>query len=128
MQKMIHAIRSVIRTQAPSNLGWKASRVGFIRQATRTVSSDPGSKHNMDKAENPNQQAGTGDVMSHSFGEGYASRSDEEGFGGVYSDNQKLPNKIEQDQLIHENNPAYDKTQGSEVKEKERARHQPSSH
>lgn len=67
------------------------------------------------------------DVMSHSFGDGYATRSDEEGFGGVYSDNQSLPNKIEQDQLIHENNPAYDKTQGSEVKEKERARHQPNA-
>ncbi|XP_050384046.1 uncharacterized protein LOC126800684 [Argentina anserina] len=124
---MINAISSVIRAQASSYLGRKASRVGFIRQATTIVSSDPGSKHNMDKAENPNQKTGTGDVMSHSFGEGYATRSDEEGFGGVYSDNQKLPNKVEQDQMIHENNPAYDKTQGSEVKEKERARHQPNA-
>lgn len=31
--------------------------------------------------------------MSHSFGEGYATRSDEEGFGGVYSDqNQSFRN------------------------------------
>ncbi|KAG2535606.1 hypothetical protein PVAP13_9NG126800 [Panicum virgatum] len=29
----------------------------------------------------------TGDVMSHSFGEGYSTRSDEEGFGGVYGGN-----------------------------------------
>lgn len=63
------------------------------------------------------------DAMSHSFGEGYATRSDEEGFGGVFSGNQSLP-KTEQDQLIHENHPAYDKTQGSEVKEKEKGRHQ----
>ena len=27
------------------------------------------------------------DVMSHSFGEGYSTRSDEEGFGGVYGGN-----------------------------------------
>ncbi|XP_004287902.1 PREDICTED: uncharacterized protein LOC101303361 [Fragaria vesca subsp. vesca] len=122
---MITAISSVIRTQTPSYLGRKASQVGFIRQARTIVSSDPGSKHNMDKAENPNQKTATGDVMSHSFGEGYATRSDEEGFGGIYSDNQRLPNKVEQDQMIHANNPAYDKTQGSEVKEKEKARHQP---
>lgn len=63
------------------------------------------------------------DAMSHSFGEGYATRSDEEGFGGVFSRNQSLP-KTQQDQLIHENHPAYDKTQGSEVKEKEKGRHQ----
>ncbi|TQD70936.1 hypothetical protein C1H46_043519 [Malus baccata] len=73
----------------------------------------------MDKAQGPNQK--TGDVMSQSFGEGYATRSDEEGFGGVFSDNQTLP-KTEQDQLIHANHPAYDMTQGSEVKEKEKGR------
>ena len=31
------------------------------------------------------------DTMSHSFGEGYATRSDEEGFGGVYGGNQSKP-------------------------------------
>ncbi|CAB4287657.1 unnamed protein product [Prunus armeniaca] len=77
----------------------------------------------MDKTQNPNQQK-TGDAMSHSFGEGYATRSDEEGFGGVFSGNQSLPKTQQQDQLIHENHPAYDKTQGSEVKEKEKGRHQ----
>ncbi|CAN6698580.1 unnamed protein product [Malus baccata var. baccata] len=118
MQKMIHAVKS-LRTQirAPSNSGRIASGV-VLRQAT-TTSSDPNSKHNMNKAECPDQK--TGDVMSQSFGEGYATRSDEEGFGGVFSDNQTFP-KTEQDQLIHENHPAYDKTQGSEVKEKEKGR------
>jgi hypothetical protein len=43
------------------------------------------------------------DVMSHSFGEGYATRSDEEGFGGIYGSNQSLP-KPEED-AIHENHP-----------------------
>lgn len=28
--------------------------------------------------------------MSHSFGEGYSTRSDEEGFGGVYGGNQSI--------------------------------------
>lgn len=42
--------------------------------------------------------------MSHSFGEGYATRSDEEGFGGIYGGNQSIP-KVEIDKEIHENHP-----------------------
>ncbi|KAJ0869004.1 hypothetical protein HanRHA438_Chr11g0484381 [Helianthus annuus] len=63
------------------------------------------------------------DVMSHSYGEGYATRSDEEGFGGTYGGNQSLSHEDE-DKIVHGNSPEYDKTQGSEVKEKEKARHQ----
>lgn len=63
------------------------------------------------------------DLLSHSFGEGYASRCDDEGFGGIYGGNQSLQ-KTEHGQLVHENHPAYDKSQGSEAKEKEKARHQ----
>ncbi|GAU18513.1 hypothetical protein TSUD_233850 [Trifolium subterraneum] len=78
----------------------------------------------MDKAQKPTgekkETTEHGDVMSHSFGEGYATRSDEEGFGGIYGGNQSL----QKDKSVHENHPDYDKTQGSEVKEKEKARHQ----
>lgn len=42
--------------------------------------------------------------MSHSFGEGYATRSDEEGFGGIYGGNQSIP-KPEHDEPVHENHP-----------------------
>ncbi|KAF8053556.1 hypothetical protein N665_1401s0015 [Sinapis alba] len=81
-----------------------------------TTSSD---QPKMDKKpENPKEK--TGDVMSHSFGEGYATRSDEEGFGGTYGGNQTL----QKDHEVHENHPDYDKTQGSEAKEKERGRNQ----
>ncbi|CDY53845.1 BnaA07g37400D [Brassica napus] len=62
-----------------------------------------------------------GDVMSHSFGEGYATRSDEEGFGGTYGGNQSFQKHKDE---VHENHPDYDKTQGSEAKEKERGRNQ----
>lgn len=55
--------------------------------------------------------------MSHSFGEGYATRSEEEGFGGTYAPNQTLNKEDEEDEVAHEN-------QGSEVKEKERGRNQ----
>ncbi|CAF1922211.1 BnaC02g43990D [Brassica napus] len=62
------------------------------------------------------------DVMSHSFGEGYATRSDEEGFGGTYGGNQTF--QKDNNDKVHENHPDYDKTQGSEAKEKQKARNQ----
>ncbi|XP_039155669.1 uncharacterized protein LOC120287064 [Eucalyptus grandis] len=64
----------------------------------------------------------TGDVMAHSFGEGYSTRSDEEGFGGIYGGNDSC--KVRKAKDIDEDHPEYDKSQGSEVKEKEKARHQ----
>ena len=42
--------------------------------------------------------------MSNSFGEGYATRSDEEGFGGTYGGNQSK-SKIQMDKEINENHP-----------------------
>lgn len=42
------------------------------------------------------------DVMSHSFGEGYATRSDEEGFGGTYGGNQSFQKHKDE---VHENHP-----------------------
>ncbi|XP_077223771.1 late embryogenesis abundant protein isoform X2 [Tasmannia lanceolata] len=88
--------------------------------AGRTLSTQPEeNKEKMDKGQTPPEK--TGDVMSHSFGEGYSTRSDEEGFGGIYSKNQSLGKK-EKDEGVHENHPDYDKSQGSEVKEKEKGR------
>ncbi|CAN7005286.1 unnamed protein product [Brassica oleracea var. botrytis] len=83
------------------------------------------------KPENPNEETGIclvhfvcviADVMSHSFGEGYATRSDEEGFGGTYGGNQTF--QKDNNDKVHENHPDYDKTQGSEAKEKQKARNQ----
>ncbi|POO02540.1 late embryogenesis abundant protein [Trema orientale] len=130
MQRMITTLRSV-RTHTPCitspplppNFGRKAPVVG-LRKATNSTSGEPHSNMDKGKEENPNEK--TGDVMSHSFGEGYATRSDEEGFGGIYGGNQSIP-KAPDDPVIHENHPDYDKTQGSEVKEKEKARHQTSA-
>ncbi|ONK76165.1 uncharacterized protein A4U43_C03F24620 [Asparagus officinalis] len=58
----------------------------------------------------------TEDAMSSSFGEGYATRSDEEGFGGIYPGAQKFKNDEEE---VDQSGPDYGKAQGSEVKEKE---------
>ncbi|KAE9606705.1 hypothetical protein Lal_00025654 [Lupinus albus] len=119
---MLHTFKTLFTYQhisfprsLPSNLSRKTSKVRFC------TNPDTDRSHKMDKnnTQNPNKEASHGDVISHSFGEGYATRSDEEGFGGIYGGNQSLPDKP-----IHENHPDYDKTQGSEVKEKEKARHQ----
>jgi hypothetical protein len=40
--------------------------------------------------------------MTHSFGEGYATRSDEEGFGGVYGQNDPVFNPGTE---VHPNHP-----------------------
>ncbi|XP_010910611.1 uncharacterized protein [Elaeis guineensis] len=61
----------------------------------------------------------TWDAMSHSFGEGYSTRSEEEGFGGIYGGNQSISESGELDDHLD-----YDKSQGSEVKEKEKSRNQ----
>ncbi|OMO56898.1 hypothetical protein CCACVL1_26187 [Corchorus capsularis] len=123
---MNQAIRS-IRAQPPaifssslqSSFGHKSSVVSF--RSVKTTATRTENPQSMDQTQkDPNQK--TGDVMSHSFGEGYATRADEEGFGGIYGDSDQ--DKIQLDKKIHENHPAYDKTQGSEVKEKEKARHQ----
>ncbi|ESR38925.1 hypothetical protein KPL70_019584 [Citrus sinensis] len=129
---MNHAIRSfranppaVLLSSFPSCAAHKASSVE-LRQVT-TLSKKPTNPQNMEtsqKMDPNNPQEKTGDVMSHSFGEGYATRSDEEGFGGIYGGNQFFPNKDDKDKDINENHPAFDKSQGSEVKEKEKARHQ----
>lgn len=42
-------------------------------------------------------------MMSQSFGKGYATRCDEEGFGGTYSGNQFFSTKDQTDQVTHEN-------------------------
>ncbi|XP_023543425.1 uncharacterized protein LOC111803315 [Cucurbita pepo subsp. pepo] len=72
---------------------------------------------NMDDSKNTAKQ--TEDLMTDSFGHAYASRSEEEGFGGIYRSVESTDEGAE-----NEKKPEYDKSQGSEVKEKEKARHQ----
>ncbi|GMN29499.1 hypothetical protein TIFTF001_002449 [Ficus carica] len=132
---MIHAIRSVrISHPLPPNFGHKASLVRFKQVSTSAsaASREPDrssdtTHNNMDKGKEENPKEKFGDVMSHSFGEGYATRSDDEGFGGIYGGSHSIPKDEKDQSCIHENHPEYDKTQGSEVKEKEKARFQTSA-
>lgn len=82
--------------------------------------------------ENPKPKKTTSvDPMSNSYGEGYAIRSDEEGFGGIYGGNQSLHlEECNKGDVAHEKNHSddYDKMQGSEVKEKEKGRNLPNGY
>ncbi|PWA81792.1 hypothetical protein CTI12_AA184770 [Artemisia annua] len=125
-------ISSVIKVTKPSvatlfatsnNFAIKASpAIGTVRfQQASAGQEEP---ENMDKKNKENEEAQKkGDVMSDSYGEGYATRSDEEGFGGTYGSNQSF-SRDDTDKVAHGNSPDYDKSQGSEVKEKEKARNQ----
>ncbi|KAL8473379.1 hypothetical protein ACS0TY_029599 [Phlomoides rotata] len=82
--------------------------------------SGPHQSHQMDPEKQPTHpESETTDTMS-SLGEGYATRSDEEGFGGIYGGNQYFPRKTDHQAPTEK----FDDSQGSEVKEKEKARHQ----
>ncbi|KAL8257197.1 hypothetical protein R6Q59_029238 [Mikania micrantha] len=111
------------------NFAGKASPViGTVRFQQATTGNEK--SRNMEKKQEAKDTGKKGninineDVMSYSFGEGYATRSDEEGFGGIYRGNQSLCRDDDEDKIVHGNCPEYDKTQGSEVKEKEKARNQ----
>lgn len=71
----------------------------------------------MDAQKKPDAEAGARDDMADSFGEAYSTRSSDEGFGGTYA-------TVEHDANAHvEAQHVYDQSQGSEVREEEKARH-----
>ncbi|KAK1357576.1 Late embryogenesis abundant protein [Heracleum sosnowskyi] len=76
--------------------------------------------HNMDEAEKSKPKTEHGDAgMTESFGDGYATRSNEEGFGGIYGGNEE--------EGVHgttAEEKGYEKSQGSHVEEKEKARNE----
>ncbi|CAN0919411.1 hypothetical protein LINGRAHAP2_LOCUS31439 [Linum grandiflorum] len=93
---------------------------GSIRRRVNTLSSDPGSKHNVEKAELPNPKDNKGSPISNSGGEGYATRSDEAGFGtGEYGGNAE--DNVKFDQQFNQDHPAYDKSQGKEASIKDKS-------
>ncbi|GAA0166507.1 hypothetical protein Leryth_018258 [Lithospermum erythrorhizon] len=110
--KMFNSLKSSIRIQPTlfstalqNQIGGKVTKARFMQQA-------PGGRQPEKASIDPKSSSKTTDTMS-SFGEGYASRSDEEGFGGVYGE------KIDDGKTT-----GHDGSQGSVVKEKETSRNQ----
>lgn len=62
------------------------------QQPPRHDNKPAGERDKGDKNARDDTHKTLGDVMSHSFGEGYSTRSDEEGFGGVYGGNDPVFN------------------------------------
>ncbi|CAL5366437.1 unnamed protein product [Camellia sinensis] len=119
---MLNAIRlaraqpqSLLSSPIPYHIGRRSSSSSGLkfRQESNKKSD------NMEQKQNNNPNAKTGDVMSHSFGEGYASRSDEEGFGGTTCEASDAASKIEEDRMIHENHPVH-MTRAKEAKLRKR--------
>ncbi|XP_021848950.1 uncharacterized protein [Spinacia oleracea] len=101
--------------------------VGSVRfvQVNSSGNDDPNKQSNFRNMDNntnkkDEQQDNNLNVMKESFGEGYSTRSDDEGFGGIYGGNDEgnAEMKVVQDPAHHDND------QGSEVKEKEKSRNQ----
>ncbi|XP_057808254.1 uncharacterized protein LOC131022749 [Salvia miltiorrhiza] len=96
------------------------SAIRFVRAASGEMDSKKQTEPESKKQTEPESQ--TLDSMS-SLGEGYATRSDEEGFGGIYRGNQSLSEDGD-DKNVHADALEFDHDQGSHVKEKEKARNQ----
>lgn len=90
----------------------------------------------MDAQKKPDVKAGAktsqshGEDMADSFGDGYSTRSSDEGFGQRYSEDIKFGQTLSEGAEVQhhadthvEIRREYDQSQGSEVKEKEKGRH-----
>ncbi|CAI9118543.1 OLC1v1020130C1 [Oldenlandia corymbosa var. corymbosa] len=125
---MLNALRSlkppspvpVFSPKNPYNFTSRNKTCGIRFQQTAATGNQEDMEKDQSQMKHPREES------MASFGEGYATRSDEEGFGGVYGGNQELPKKDEE-KHVHEKVPDFDTSQGSEVKEKEKARHQKES-
>ncbi|XP_021908183.1 uncharacterized protein LOC110822384 isoform X2 [Carica papaya] len=108
---MIHAFKSVIAQPFPA-ITLRSPPVPryiagsrltpLVRLAHNVVPSQAENRGDMDRSTDPKEKNAfvTSDVMEISFGEGYATRSDEEGFGGIYGGNQRMP-EVDIDKEIH---------------------------
>ncbi|XP_060194437.1 uncharacterized protein LOC132623665 [Lycium barbarum] len=126
---MINAIRLANRAQPPQSLFSNPLPYHIGRNSggeirfRQVVTSAGQPDHNMDQTKKPaadkQEEGKAADTMSSCYGDAYATRSDEEGFGGIYG-----RNKEDEENIIQGKAPEYDPKQGSEVKEKEKARNQ----
>ncbi|KAL7193077.1 hypothetical protein ACSBR2_024820 [Camellia fascicularis] len=99
-------------SRLPYHIGQRSTSGLKFRQAESEVKANQPQK--LDNMEQQQKQTNdhntkTGDLMSHSFGKGYATRSDEEGFGRIYGGNESI-SKEKQDRVIHDNHPCNSPT------------------
>nr|CAD1837339.1 unnamed protein product [Ananas comosus var. bracteatus] len=104
------------RFLSPRGIGRGGATTAAFRSAAFCTAPSPGNREEMENKEK-NDENGHGeddddnhkkkDTMWHSFGVGYGTRSDEEGFGGIYG----RSDDATEDPEHHANHPEYDKSQ-----------------
>ncbi|XP_010548336.1 PREDICTED: uncharacterized protein LOC104819790 [Tarenaya hassleriana] len=101
---MFYAWRSLFRSRHRSQpaICSEAVPVGF--RTRRFVSSRSNCAGLMDEANRPVDK--NIDVIRSSFGETYASRCEEEGYGGIYGQNQSL--LLEKEEIVVQHHPSDD--------------------
>ncbi|PIN00467.1 hypothetical protein CDL12_27029 [Handroanthus impetiginosus] len=95
---MLNSLRA-LRAQ-PSHLARQASRVRFAQAVSGP--SQPDTSEKMEQKEE--QEINSGRKTKSLPGGGYATRSDEQGYGAVHGGNQSIPDEDE-DKIIHGNAP-----------------------
>ncbi|KVI02829.1 hypothetical protein Ccrd_018869 [Cynara cardunculus var. scolymus] len=103
---------SWIFTVSENFAGKVSPTIGNVRshQASASPGSGPAITNqtkptNMEKIQHSQEPTTKGrDVMSHTFGDAYSTRSDEQGFGGAFTGNESL-SSTEQDKIVNANAP-----------------------
>ncbi|OAY69994.1 hypothetical protein ACMD2_06569 [Ananas comosus] len=103
------------RFLSPWGIGRGGATTAAFRSAAFCTAPSPGNREGMENKEKNDENSHGEDDDNHK------KKSDEEGFGGIYG----RSDDATEDHEHHANHPEYDKTQGSEVKEKEKARNLP---
>ncbi|KAH0464589.1 hypothetical protein IEQ34_007375 [Dendrobium chrysotoxum] len=113
-------LRSRLILLKPPWIAFEAAPTNRRSAAFRFCSGSAEQSKEMEKGQEQQKPPATkGDIMSDSFGHEYATRSEEEGFGGIYGSDQTLKTNGDDE----DNNPItleQNEGQGSEILKKEK--------
>ncbi|PKU64147.1 uncharacterized protein LOC110112505 [Dendrobium catenatum] len=116
-------LRSRLILLKTASIAFEAAPTNRRSAAFRFCSGSAEPSKEMEKGQEQQKPPATkGDIMSDSFGHEYATRSEEEGFGGIYGSDQTLKTNGDDE----DNNPftsdQQNEGQGSEMKKEKKAR------
>ncbi|KAI0516663.1 hypothetical protein KFK09_009340 [Dendrobium nobile] len=117
-------LRSRLILLKPPSIAFEAAPTKRRSAAFRFCSGSAEPSKEMEKGQEQQKPPATkGDIMSDSFGHEYATRSEEEGFGGIYGSDQTLKtNGDDEDTINPFTSDQQNEGQGSEMKKEKKAR------
>ncbi|CAA2974779.1 Hypothetical predicted protein [Olea europaea subsp. europaea] len=92
---------AIFSSKLPKNISRRICEGRFAQAMSGR--NQPQSTKKIDQSQESKNQRGIKETIA-SFGEGYATRSDDEGFGGIYGGNQSISKKDEE-KIVHGNAP-----------------------